>query len=168
MPNEGSMVAPPTAETVWIVRLQGHPLYDFVRLKRIFSECGSRHQVVLVDVRRLLACADRDNTDYVLKPVDDWHSGKVKGIREFLDPDNPRVPEMPYVTITVRRSGGLLGLLGMHREGVVSFRNGQHRARYLAYAGASCVPVEVHEREADLLRALCAAPVDSPDEYGET
>jgi hypothetical protein len=167
MPNNGSMVAPPAAETVWIVRLQSHPYFDFVRLKRVFSECGSRHQVVLVDVRKLLMCADRDDTDYVLKAVDDWHAGKVRGIREFLDPDNPRVPEMPYVTISVRRTPGLLGLLGMSREGVVAFRNGQHRARYLAHAGALCLPVEVHEREAQLLREMCAAPDANAPEYGE-
>jgi hypothetical protein len=103
----------------------------------------------------------------VLKAVSDWHAGKVKGIREFLDPDNPRVPEMPYVTISVRRTPGLLGLLGMSREGVVAFRNGQHRARYLAHAGALCLPVEVHEREAQLLREMCAAPDANAPEYGE-
>ena len=167
MPNMDTMVAPTAAEAVWIVRLQDHPQYDFVRLKRVFNDFGSRHQVMLVDVQRLLECADRDDTDYVLKAVDDWHAGKVRGIREFLDPDNPRVPEMPYVTISVRRSPGLLGLLGVNREGVVAFRNGQHRARYLAHAGALCLPVEVHEREAQLLREMCAAPDANAPEYGE-
>ncbi|WP_106857588.1 plasmid fertility inhibition factor family protein [Caballeronia novacaledonica] len=167
MPIMDTMVAPTAAEAVWIVRLQGHPQYDFVRLKRVFKDLGSRHQVVLVDVRKLLMCANRDDTDYVLKAVDDWHAGKVRGIREFLDPDNPRVPEMPYVTISVRRSPGLLGLLGVHREGVVAFRNGQHRARYMAYAGALCMPVEVHEREAALLHEMCAAPDAAGAEYGE-
>lgn len=166
-PNMDTMVASTAAEAVWIVRLRSHPQYDFVRLKRVFAEPGSRHQVVLVDVKRLLQCADRDDTDYVLKAVDDWHAGKVRGIREFLDPDNPRVPEMPYVTISVRRAEGLLGLIGVHRQGVVAFRNGQHRARYMAHAGALCMPVEVHEREADLLRAMCAAPGDAVAEYGE-
>ena len=124
--------------------------------------------MVLVDVKKLLECADRDDTDYVLKSVNDWHAGKVKGIREFLDPDNPRVPEMPYVTISARRAHGLLGLLGVNRNGVVAFRNGQHRARYLAHAGALCMPVEVHEREAELLRQMCAAPGTASAEYGET
>ena len=168
MANNASMTAPTLAETVWIVRLQGHAHYDFVRLKRVFGEVGSRHQVVLVDVKKLLECADRDDTDYVLKSVNDWHAGKVKGIREFLDPDNPRVPEMPYVTISARRAHGLLGLLGVNRNGVVAFRNGQHRARYLAHAGALCMPVEVHEREAELLRQMCAAPGAASAEYGET
>lgn len=161
------MVAPTAAEAVWIVILQSYPQYDFVRLKRVFPDVDARHQVVLVDVRKLLQCADRDDTDYVLKAVNDWHAGKVRGIREFLDPDNPRVPEMPYVTITALRTHGLLGLLGVHREGVVAFRNGQHRARYLAHAGALCMPVEVHEREAELLREMCAAPDASSPEYGD-
>ena len=153
--------APAGAETVWTVPLQEHPWYDHVRLKRVFVTDGTRHQVVLVDVRKLLACADRDDTDYVLKPVAEWHSGKVRGIREFLDPENPRIPQMPYVTISTRRAPGLLGWFGLEREGVVAFRNGQHRARYLADAGARWFPVEVHEREAALLRELCGAADDA-------
>lgn len=38
---------------------------------------------------------------------------------------------------------------------VVTFRNGQHRARYLAFAGATSLPVEVHETEAALLERYC-------------
>jgi hypothetical protein len=144
-----------------MVPLHDHPWYDHVRLKRVFVTDGTRHQVVLVDVRKLLACANRDNTDYVLKPVPEWHSGKVRGIREFLDPDSPRIPQMPYVTISTRRASGLLGWLGLEREGVVAFRNGQHRARYLAEAGARWCPVEVHEREAALLREICGAADDA-------
>jgi hypothetical protein len=140
---------------VWLVPLAHHPHYDHVRMKRVFEDDQSRHRVVIVDARKLLACADRDDTDYVLPPVGDWHSGKVKGIREFLDPSNDRIPAMPYVTIATRRVPGLLGWLGLQREGVVGFRNGQHRARYLLHAGAAALPVEVHEREADLLIAFC-------------
>lgn len=161
LPNSSPASAPSCAETVWIVPLEEHSWYDHVRLKRVFVTDGTRHQVVLIDLRKLLACANRDNTDYVLKPVAEWHSGKVRGIREFLDPDSPRVPQMPYVTISTRRASGLLGWVGIEREGVVSFRNGQHRARYLAAAGARWCPVEVHEREAAMLRDLCGAADDA-------
>lgn len=140
---------------VWLVPLAHHPHYDHVRLKRVFDDDQSRHRVVIVDACKLLQCADRDDTDYVLPPVGNWHSGKVKGIREFLDPENERIPAMPYVTVETRRGSGLLGWLGLKREGVVGFRNGQHRARYLGHAGAVAFPVEVHEREAALLTALC-------------
>ena len=159
--NSSSAGTPACAETVWIVPLPEHSWYDHVRLKRVFVTDGTRHQVVLVDVRKLLICADRDNTDYVLKPVAEWHGGKVRGIREFLDPDNSRIPQMPYVTICTRRAPGLLGWLGLEREGVVAFRNGQHRARYLADAGARWCPVEVHEREVALLREVCGAADDA-------
>jgi hypothetical protein len=161
MSSPPSSPDPSSAEPVWIVPLPEHPWYDHVRLKRVFVADGTRHQVMLVDARRLLCCADRDNTDYVLKPVNEWHSGKVRGIREFLDPENPRVPQMPYVTVSTRRAPGLLGWLGLEREGVVAFRNGQHRARYLADAGARWFPVEVHEREAALLREVCGAADDA-------
>ncbi|SIO59416.1 hypothetical protein SAMN05444172_3967 [Burkholderia sp. GAS332] len=161
--NSSSAATPASAETVWNVPLyeHDHPWYDHVRLKRVFVTDGTRHQVVMVDARKLLECADRDNTDYVLKPVAEWHAGKVRGIREFLDPGNPRIPQMPYVTISTRRAPGLLGWVGLEREGVVAFRNGQHRARYLADAGARWFPVEVHEREAALLREMCGAADDA-------
>lgn len=152
----------PSAEPgpVWLVPLAHHAYFDHVRLKRVFEDDQSRHRVVIVEASKLLACADRDETDYVLPPVGNWHSGKVKGIREFLDPSNDRIPAMPFVTVATRRARSLLGWLGLQREGVVGFRNGQHRARYLACAGAVAFPVEVHEREAALLMALCgyAAP----------
>ncbi|MFC0397572.1 plasmid fertility inhibition factor family protein [Paraburkholderia rhizosphaerae] len=151
----------PACESVWVVQLNDHESYDHVRLKRIFSCDGTRHEVVLVDARKLLLCADRDDTDYVLRPVHEWHPGKMRGIREFLDPDNTRIPEMPYVTVSSRRAPGLIGWLRLEHEGVVAFRNGQHRARYLASAGARWFPVEVHEREAALLRQYCGAPDDA-------
>lgn len=147
--------APAGAPTVWVVPLPDHPHYDHVRLKRVFDGDAAPHRVVLVDARKLLRCADRDETDYVLPAIGDWHSGKVRGIREFLDPSNPRVPAMPYVTISTRRTRDWLGWLGLDHEGVVAFRNGQHRARYLAYAGALAFPVEVHERDEGLLTELC-------------
>ncbi|WP_322015136.1 plasmid fertility inhibition factor family protein [Paraburkholderia sp. J12] len=145
------------AEPLWIVPLPTHHAYDHVRLKRVFTTDGTRHEVVIVDLHKLLLCADRDDTDYVLRPVDDWHAGKVRGIRDFLDPESERVPQMPYVTISTRRAPGIGGWLRLAHEGVVAFRNGQHRARYLAWAGAVWLPVEVHEREAPLLRELCGA-----------
>jgi hypothetical protein len=137
------------------VPLAHHPQYDHVRLKRLFEDDQSHHRVIVVDARKLLECAERYDTDYVLPPVGDWHSGKVKGIRDFLDPENARIPAMPYVTVNTRRARGLRGWLRLQREGVVAFRNGQHRARYMAHAGAIAFPVEVHEREAALLVTLC-------------
>ncbi|ALL64246.1 hypothetical protein K788_0004935 [Paraburkholderia caribensis MBA4] len=149
------------SEPVWIVPLHEHPPYGHVRLKRVFTTDGTRHQVVLVDARKLIACADRDDTDYVLPPVQEWHPGKLRGIREFLEPSNARIPQMPYVTISTRRAPGLLGWLRLEHEGVVAFRNGQHRARYLMAAGAVWFPVEVHEREAAMLRQYCGASDDA-------
>lgn len=150
-----------SADPVWIVPLHCHPHYDYVRLKRVFVDDGKGHEVVMVDANKLLECANRNQTDYVLKGVDDWHAGKVRGIREFLDPNNPRVPEMPYVTIARRRTHSVKGWLGLEHEGVVAFHNGQHRARYMAYAGARVFPVEVAAREVALLVGLCGACVPS-------
>jgi hypothetical protein len=147
--------AVPDESGIWTVALTGHAAFSSIRLKRVFTLPDSRHVVVLVDARALLACADRDPTDYVLPAVPYWPPGKVKGLREFLEPGQARMPEMPYVLFSTRRAPGLVGLLGLSRDGVVSFRNGQHRARYMAHAGAACFPVEVHETEAEALRKFC-------------
>jgi hypothetical protein len=160
-PTAAAATPAPASEPVWIIPLPEHEPYGHVRLKRVFTTDGTRHQVVLVDARKLIACADRDETDYVLPPVQQWHQGKLRGIREFLDPTNARIPQMPYVTITTRRAPGLLGWLRLEHEGVVAFRNGQHRARYMLAAGAVWFPVEVHEREAALLHQYCGAPDDA-------
>jgi hypothetical protein len=151
----GEIQAAPDESGIWTVALTGHTAFSSIRLKRIFPLPDSRHVVVLVDARALLICADRDPTDYVLPAVPYWPPGKVKGLREFLEPGQTRVPEMPYVLFSTRRTPGLVGLLGLSRDGVVSFRNGQHRARYMAHAGAACFPVEVHETEAEALRKYC-------------
>ncbi len=142
---------------IWNVRLHNHEPYAFARLKRAFVSDDTRHRVVMVDAKKLLTCADRDTTDYVLPPVEEWYPGKVRGIRAFLDPSQSRIPEMPYVTINTRSRRMLFGLILLDKEGVVSFRNGQHRARYMAFAGAPSFPVEVHETEVALLERHCGA-----------
>jgi len=142
-------------DSVWEVELPEHDHYAISRLKAVFTEPGTRHRVVVVDAKKLLDCADRDTTDYVLPDVPYWHPGKIRGIREFLDPSQVRIPDMPYVTFNTRHKRNFLGLLGLSHEGVVSFRNGQHRARYLAFAGATTFPVEVHETEAAALALYC-------------
>jgi len=149
----------PAPDSVWEVALPNHEHYKMSRLKAVFTEPGARHRVVLVDAKKLLECADRDTTDYVLPDVPYWHPGKIRGIREFLDPLQTRIPDLPYVTFNTRHRRSFLGMLGLAHEGVVSFRNGQHRARYLAYAGAKHFPVEVHETEAAALALYCG--VDS-------
>ncbi|MDR8730435.1 plasmid fertility inhibition factor family protein [Burkholderia pseudomultivorans] len=142
-------------DEVWTVLLPEHVPYTYARLKRVFPSTDTRHRVVTVDTKKLLACADRDTTDYVLPSVQYWAQGKAHGIRGFLDPRQERIPDMPYVTFRMARPPTLFGMLGLSKVGVVSFRNGQHRARYLAFAGATSLPVEVHETEADLLERYC-------------
>ncbi len=144
-----------TQDSVWDVVLPKHGSYKTTRLQATFTDPGARHKVVVVDAKRLLECADRDTSDYVLPDVPYWHPGKIRGIRDFLDPAQARIPDMPYVTFTTRHRRNFLGLFGLVHEGVVSFRNGQHRARYLAYAGATNFPVEVHETEAAALALYC-------------
>lgn len=141
----------------WSVPLPDHATFSETRLKRTFSASDTRYEVVIVDALKLLACADRDTSDYVLPPVDYWPSGKSLGLRTFLDPEQMRIPEMPYVRVKLIRTYGILGFLGIGNQCVVSFNNGQHRARYLAFAGATSFPVEVGRKDAALLRRYCSA-----------
>ncbi|CCF97670.1 hypothetical protein B7R78_0004460 [Ralstonia solanacearum] len=140
---------------IWEVPLHDHKPYAFVRLQRTFVHEDVQHQVILVDAAKLLLCADRDATNYVLPPAQDWRAGKRNGIRDFLDPTQAAIPEMPIVSFNTRRCRSLLGLLGLAKEGVVSFHNGQHRARYLVFAGATCLPVQVPKSEAAMLAYYC-------------
>ncbi|MDB0573396.1 hypothetical protein LBW59_21850 [Ralstonia solanacearum] len=146
---------------IWEVPLHDHKPYAFVRLQRTFAPEDVQHQVILVDAAKLLLCADRDATNYVLPPAQYWHAGKRNGIRDFLDPTQADVPKMPTISFNTRRCRSLLGLMGFAKEGVVSFRNGQHRARYLAFAGATCFPVEVLASEAAMLAHYCGT-TDAP------
>jgi hypothetical protein len=138
---------------VWRVDLPDHKTYRHTNLKRNFADDDTRYAVVTVDARKLLAALERDRSDYVLPPVLDWYPGKRNGLRDFLNPGASRIPEMPYVTIKVRRSGFLF----LQQEAIVSFRNGQHRARYMTDAGAESFPVEVDQGQAALLGRFCGA-----------
>ena len=150
----------PTASSdcFWVVPIPRHRPYEHVRLQRVFAPDDDSHEVVLVDLRTLLLCADRDARTYGLKSVEDWDGEMADGIREFLNPENEYVPRMPYVSVTRRRKSGLAGWLGLASTVIVVFRVGQHRSRYLEWAGAAWLPVEVRVREAPLLRKLCGAP----------
>lgn len=149
----------------WMVKLRdSHPGYTEVRLKRSLPE-NNKYTVVIVDADRLLACYSNEILSYVLPPVDQWPSGKEKGIREFLNPSTGTA-EMPRVSFVIKKKETLRkrlwGLLkpvveSVTEEPVLSFTNGRHRAVYMAYAGALRFPVEIHVNEAELLRQYCGS-----------
>ena len=140
----------------WEVRVPGLSPYGFTRVTRTPCSNSHHYQVVWVDARRLLACADRSPVSRAA-PVAQWYAGKRYGMEDFLMPIHQRVPEMPRVAFRLKRRRTLFGLLGLRKEGVVTFLDGMHRAQYMAFAGATQFPVEVHVREAALLQAHCGA-----------
>ncbi|WP_412769537.1 hypothetical protein [Ralstonia pseudosolanacearum] len=55
-----------------------------------------------MDAAKLLACADRDATDYVLPLVQHWHAGKRNGIRDLLDPAQPIESASMFLKLSLR------------------------------------------------------------------
>lgn len=146
-----------TATAYWDVRVPALSPYGFTRLTRAACPNPEQYCVLVVKADDLLACADRALYTIELKAVPQWYVGKMYGMEDFLRPGHARVPEMPRVTVSMRRRHTLLGLMGVNKEAVVRFINGEHRARYMAFAGATEFPVEVMLSEADLLQRHCGA-----------
>lgn len=141
----------------WDVRVPALPPYGFTRLTRAACPDPAQYCVVVVKADDLIACADRALYTPELKAVPQWYLGKMYGMEDFLRPVQARVPEMPRVTVRLRRRHTLFGLMGVNKEVVVRFINGEHRARYMAFAGATEFPVEVTLSEAELLQRHCGA-----------
>ena len=146
-----------TAPKTWAVQLSAeHPGYQRVELKRRHPQSPD-YEVVVVPTQALLDLWSRD-TSYFLPPVDQWKPEKRNGIRDFLDPADPGFAEMPVVSVharTVVEWSWWPPFRRIHELPVVAFTNGRHRARYLAAAGAQHLPVEVTQRSAPKLKALC-------------
>ncbi|WP_223677388.1 hypothetical protein, partial [Escherichia fergusonii] len=75
--------------------------------------------MVVVKADDLIACADRALYTPELKAVPQWYLGKMYGMEDFLRPVQERVPEMPRVTVRLRRRHTLFGLMGVNKEVVV-------------------------------------------------
>lgn len=147
----------------WPVELdRQHPNYQSLVLKRKHPDRDD-YRVVIVKTELLLALWARDE-GYFLPPVSDWKEEKRQGIRKFLDPADPGIAEMSVVSMRMRT--GVLWhwwppLRVRVAEPVISFTNGRHRARYLVFAGAKTMPVEVTLNSAPLVEAHCGiAPLD--------
>lgn len=143
---------------IWQVRLgANHTPYAHVDFKRSHDHVDG-YTVVTVDVHRFMVCFERDK--FVIPRPIEWETGKLEGVRDFLDPKGGAC-DMPVIGFALRtvKHLRLWGLLAptIEEVPVAGFTNGRHRARYLQYAGAATMPVEVHESEAMLLRKHCGA-----------
>ncbi|WP_372454197.1 plasmid fertility inhibition factor family protein [Burkholderia catarinensis] len=141
---------------IWQVRLGlDHTPYAHVDFKRSHDHVDG-YTVVTVDVDRFMTCFERDKL--VIPCPIEWKQGKLEGIRDFLNPEGGAC-DMPVVGFSLRavKRRRLWGILKpeIEKVPVAGFTNGRHRARYLQYAGAVIMPVEVHESEAMLLRKHC-------------
>jgi hypothetical protein len=141
----------------WRVELDHeHSGYQCLELKRRHPTSHD-YKVIIVRADKLLELWSRDS-DFFLPPVPKWKPGMRNRIRAFLDPEDIGTAEMPVVSMrsqTVWRWGLRPPFFKRVEEPVLSFTNGRHRARYLAYAGAATLPVEVTVRSAPLVEAYC-------------
>lgn len=137
--------------SIWQVRLgANHTPFAHVDFKRSHDHVDG-YTVVTVDAARFMVCFERDKL--VIPRPTEWKKGKLEGIRDFLDPKGGAC-DMPVIGFSLRtvEHRRLCGFLAPRIETVpiAGFTNGRHRARYLQYAGAAIMPVEVHESEAML------------------
>jgi hypothetical protein len=140
----------------WTVQLIAtHVPYTHVDLKRCRDHVDG-YQVVMVDLDRLITCFERDH--YAVPHVSAWAAAKRDGLQTFLNPAEGAC-EMPVVGFSLKEKTHqrCFGFIAPRVEtvAVASFTNGRHRTRYLQFAGAAVIPVEVHESEAALLRKYC-------------
>lgn len=170
--------------TVWRVPLPKNPQYPYTLFHRRLGD-KYNYTVVLVDVEKFLDCHLRDMPGYVIPPMADWKQEEVDGLMNFMRPsafdpmpkeEMPRMVrealgenrhlgsvEMPIAHIEMERfveHPGLLEFLGLKKKKVfekpvVSFTNGRHRSRFIQAMGVKCFPVEVEQRQADLMRRIC-------------
>ncbi|MGM9516964.1 GNAT family N-acetyltransferase [Roseateles sp. DB2] len=138
----------------WTIALGAGAPYPFVHLKRRHAGRPD-YQVVEVDLALLLAMHDRDQMR--ISNPEHWALEKRAGLQQFLDPKDPYPAEMPIVSVWDAPKPGWWARLRKHRWPAVSFTNGRHRARLLAYFGAKRLTVEVHISAAPRLIELCGA-----------
>lgn len=146
---------------VWTIPLgPDHLLYQFVRLRRRFPG-KEGYTVVVVDMGKLMAGFSLQQD--VLPSPSKWPVALLQQTISYLNPHaRGGVPHrMPFVHIeeSTLQQPRLYGLLGTSKQRVplVSFIAGRHRARYLEFAGARAMPVEVSKVDAELLRKYCGA-----------
>lgn len=140
---------------IWTVPLDPkHTGYTSVNLERSYPSQAD-FEVVVVDTALLISCFERDSPSLVIEPVNQWSVEKKKAIARFLNPNNAGVPEMPHVAFRLLTRKRWFGLFGTTTESVVSFINGRHRSRYLHFAGATCIPVEIRASSVAALLKYC-------------
>ncbi len=152
-------------DPLWHVQLNNaHPQYQQVSLRR--RPGYPDHEVVIVEAQKLIQYSAQDiRTSYVIGPVEAWDPVKRHGLFEFLAPPKPREQhvEMPIVSfneVTVYERESYLWLFSRIRQRqvqYVAYTNGRHRARYLADAGATEIPVMCHKHEVRMLIAHCTS-----------
>lgn len=139
---------------IWKVPLAAHhSFYEYVDLRRDLPN-NSEYSVVVVDMRKFMACFEREMPSYLVPEVAAWTDEKRDGLRRFLDP-KAGAPPMPRAGIRIEKRKRLLGLLKSVEVAIVMFTNGRHRARYLQGAGALYIPIEVHKSNVVLFNEFC-------------
>jgi hypothetical protein len=144
-----------TTTQLWIVQLaKTHKPYPRIVLKRDLPD-NSDFTVVVVDMKKFMACVRRDEERWQIPAIQNWLEGKQAGISKYLDPADTGVPVMARPSIQEVRVKRWFGLKSPITFAVVSFTNGRHRASYMEYAGAKTMPVEVRVSQVALFQKYC-------------
>lgn len=142
---------------IWNVQLDSnHKEYQTVGLRR--TPGHPTHEVVELDAELLIKLSDQALTGFILPPADEWSEGDRERLFEHLAPitSMERHPFMPRISFNEE-------LVFSTPTGeqttcrYIGYSNGRHRARYLYFAGAKTIPVQLPANEAAALRAYCAS-----------
>jgi hypothetical protein len=142
---------------IWSVPLDdARSPYPFARMHRRYATLPY-YTVAVVDTAKFMACFANEDPNFWVPPAAEWGAMQLARHRDRLAPGTASA-EMPIVHIEERpiirrRLFGLLKRLEMLP--VVSFTNGRHRARYLEFAGATTLPVEIELGQLETLLRYC-------------
>ncbi|EEB60306.1 MULTISPECIES: plasmid fertility inhibition factor family protein [Pseudomonas syringae group] len=139
---------------VWTVPLSAkHTAYSSIFFTR--GRSAPNYVVILVDTKKFIAMYENNNDSLSAIPrADTWPPQQLAGLSSFLQPTSSH-PEMPRLTFSFDEVRTWRSLWFKQRRPCLTFGNGRHRLRYLEYAGAPCIPVEVGVNGANFLADLC-------------
>lgn len=139
---------------IWTVSLSSsHQLFSHIEFKRGRSQ--PNYEVVFVDAKKFISLYE-NNLDSIapIERASDWEQSVRNGLANFLRPGTG-YPDMPRVSLSTKSLRKWYSFWKVQSYPVLTFGDGRHRVRYMEYAGADCLPIEVSSQGKALLEELC-------------
>lgn len=149
---------------VWLRR----ETYENFPYELLRPEC----RVIIVDLSKFIAMIENNDPEYVVSEFNTWAAEKQLGIIEFMRPNE--------ISDFQGNGSVLMPVVGHHHRKEIdpmpwwkfrsprltrtieyaSFANGRHRTRFLQYAGAADMPIEVDPSSVDWYMRTCGISIE--------